>query len=198
MPAHERSTRDRRTQKTQALLRGALGNLVREKPYDEIIVKEILSRANVGRSTFYTHFADKDDLLLSCIYDMLRTAQPATGERGRTTPQEQLWFSLPIFEHIERHRRTGQANLDPGGHEGVHEHLQPAIAELIDVRVRAASRHDGTARQPSPDLLVQWIAATFVLVVNWWAESDCQLSAREADGVFRALVEPSLREALRA
>jgi len=38
----------------------ALVSLIREKPYDEMVVKEILDRANVGRSTFYTHYRNKD------------------------------------------------------------------------------------------------------------------------------------------
>lgn len=40
------------------------------------------------------------------------------------------------------------------------------------------------------------IASTFVLVLNWWVESDNPLSAREVDGLFRELVEPSLARAL--
>ncbi len=196
---HEKRTRDRRTQKTEALLRGALDALVREKPYDDIVVKEILNRANVGRSTFYTHFADKDALLLSCIHDMLRSARLGGSGRGPAKSRGGIvWFSLPIFEHIERHRRTGHATMGPRGRRAVHEHLEHAVTELIEDEVRTALRRSSrTARQASPDLLVRWIASTFVLVLNWWVESDSPLPAREADGLFRALIEPSLAEALR-
>ena len=54
--------KDRRIQKTQKLLREALFSLIREKNFDSIVVKDILDRANVGRSTFYMHFGDKDEL----------------------------------------------------------------------------------------------------------------------------------------
>src|SRR5215469_931964 len=54
--AHSKGVKDRRVQRTRDLLHEALGSLIREKPYDEIAVKEILDRANVGRSTFYLHF----------------------------------------------------------------------------------------------------------------------------------------------
>ena len=67
----KKGAEDRRIQKTQNLLREALVSLIAEKPYDSIVVKEILDRANVGRSTFYMHFRDKDDLLVSGIHDML-------------------------------------------------------------------------------------------------------------------------------
>lgn len=130
---HEKRTQDRRIQKTEALLRGALGALIREKPYDDIVVKEILNRANVGRSTFYTHFADKDELLLSCIHDILRSARLGGSGRAAAKPQEGIvWFSLPIFEHIEGHRRTGQATMGSRGRRTVHEHLQHAVIELIE------------------------------------------------------------------
>ena len=82
---HLENVEDRRIQKTKNLLHDALGYLIREKPYDAIVVQEILDRANVGRSTFYMHFRDKDDLLVSGIHDMLQsvhaTESPSSGKR---------------------------------------------------------------------------------------------------------------------
>jgi AcrR family transcriptional regulator len=95
-------TEDRRIQKTLSLLREALVSLIAEKPYDTIVVKEILDRANVGRSTFYTHFCDKDDLLVSGIHDMLGQVPSPTRIGGRSLDRI-LWFSLPIFEHHYSH-----------------------------------------------------------------------------------------------
>lgn len=190
----DRPTTDRRVKKTEALLRGALAALIREKPYGDIAVKEILHRANVGRSAFYTHFGDKDDLLLSCVHEMLRSARPTDGSRASTKPHEAIaWFSLPIFDHIEAHRRSGQATMGVQGRQAVHEHLQHAIAELIENEATTALRRSrGMVRHVSPELLVLWIASTFVLVLNWWVESDSPLPAREADHLFRRLIEPSL------
>src|SRR5512147_2373793 len=138
---HQKRTQDRRIQKTEALLRGALAELVHEKPYDDIVVKEILHRANVGRSTFYTRFGDKDDLLRSCIDEILRSAPPADPERGAAKPHEAiLRFSFPVFDHIEKHHQSGQAIAGLEGRRMVHEQLQHAIAELIENDVKAAVR----------------------------------------------------------
>ncbi|HYS51000.1 MAG TPA: TetR/AcrR family transcriptional regulator [Burkholderiales bacterium] len=181
-------TKDRRAEKTEALLREALGALIREKSYDDIVVKEILARADVGRSTFYAHFHDKDELLLSGIQDMLRSAQSREGI---------VWFSLPILEHIEEHRNTGGATMGRRGRQAMHEHLQHAIAELIegDLR-RGLHRSRSRVGRGSPELMVRWIATTFVLVLNWWVENDNRFPAREADRVFRGLIEPTLAEFL--
>src|SRR5262245_41400479 len=58
---------DRRVQKTRKLLQDALIELVAEKGYEAVSIREILDRANVGRSTFYAHFQDKDQLLHSIL-----------------------------------------------------------------------------------------------------------------------------------
>jgi hypothetical protein len=79
----------------------------------------------------------------------------------------------------------------------MHEHLQHAIIELIEDEVRRAlCRGSRTKQHASYGLLVRWIAASFVLVLNWWVESNNPLPAREADSIFRGFVEPSLAQVL--
>src|SRR5215475_3705502 len=97
-------TPDRRVQRTKTSLRNALMGLAREKPYPAIAVKEILDRANVGRSTFYTHYRDKNDLLESGIHGILRSMQDRP--RAGSAVERLVAFSLPILEHIGEHRRA--------------------------------------------------------------------------------------------
>jgi len=194
----ERRIKDRRVRRTQSLVREALAALLHEKPYDDIAVKEILERASVGRSTFYTHFRDKDELLLSSIHEMLRSARPVGGEALRSACESLVWFSRPILEHIEQHRRTGEGSMGPRGRRAMHEHLQRAITELIEDEVKTGLGHTRHgADQISPELLAGWIASTFVLVLNWWVESDSPPPAHDADSLFRRLIEPSLAGIIR-
>lgn len=157
--------KDRRAEKTAARLHEALAELVREKPFDDIAVKEILQRADVARSTFYMHFDGKDELLISGIENILQSAD-------RSQP---LCFSLPMFAHIEKHRGNQQSPRAP---REMHERLERAITEMLE------SDHGV--------LLARWIALTFVLVLNWWTESDSPISAREVDALFRRLVGTGL------
>jgi AcrR family transcriptional regulator len=184
--------KDRRIQKTQRLLREALASLIREKPYNSIVVKQILDHANVGRSTFYTHFRDKDDLLVSCIHDMVRSIDAmglASAGKGYET---MIGFSLPIFEHIHRHMHTGEAKMGNKSREIIHERLRKVLAELIadDIRKYFQGRRK-TAGQISPDLLAQYVTSTFILVLNWWVECG-RLPPKEANDLFRALILPTL------
>src|SRR2546426_1427467 len=53
---------DRRAQRTRGQLSGALVDLIKEKRFDDITVQNVIDRAAVGRSTFYSHFRDKEDV----------------------------------------------------------------------------------------------------------------------------------------
>ena len=75
----------------------------------------------------------------------------------------------------------------------IHEHIQRVLAELIadDVRRDFHGRRK-TAGQIPPDLLVQYVASTFNLVLNWWLESRSPLPPKEVHDLFRALILPTL------
>jgi AcrR family transcriptional regulator len=62
---------DLRIRRTRSLLSNALVALMQEKSIDKITVQEVLDRATVGRSTFYLHYRDKDDLFLCVLEDGL-------------------------------------------------------------------------------------------------------------------------------
>src|SRR5690242_5877298 len=91
---------DRRPERTRAQLHQALLALVVERRYEEITVQDILDRANIGRSTFYVHFRDKDELFLSGMPQLRETLMRIVKSRA---PYEMvagcLAFIPALFEH---------------------------------------------------------------------------------------------------
>src|SRR6202165_4321030 len=61
MPPQDKR-KDRRSTRTQRSLSEALVDLIKEKRFDDITVQNVIDRASVGRSTFYSHFRDKEDV----------------------------------------------------------------------------------------------------------------------------------------
>lgn len=191
-----RNATDRRVQKTRELLSVALASLISEKPYDSIVIKEILDRANVGRSTFYSHFADKDDLLVSNIHGMVETVRSAKQRRSPNWHERVLWFSLPIFEYHYGHRHDGQLSMGDRGRAILHDRLRQVLTEMIADTVRAefARRRKASKLMPA-NLIVQYVASTFVLVLDWWIDTKKPLPPKEIDELFLAMVLPTLSSA---
>ena len=59
--------KNRQATRSQKMLRSALLELLKEKPLHKIGISEITERADLARSTFYTHFETKEELLHCCI-----------------------------------------------------------------------------------------------------------------------------------
>lgn len=77
-----RSPEDRRVRRTRAALTEAFLDLVVDRPYDGIAVGDIIERAGVGRSTFYQHFANKEDILRQSLAPGFEALSECLGERA--------------------------------------------------------------------------------------------------------------------
>lgn len=184
--------KDRRVQKTERLLRDAIGSLIHEKSYGAIAVREILERANVGRSAFYAHFSNKDALFATAIEQMLHETPPRLRSPAGNRLGHVVWFSYRIFEHIDRFRHAASVMKGRKSRALVHHHLRRVLLEQV-----LAAIEDGVPRSQHParvpaSLLADYVVSTFILVVNWWVDSRSTLSPREVDDLFRSLVFPAL------
>lgn len=179
---------DRRIQRTDRLLHEALISLAREKPYESITVTDILERAQVGRSTFYMHFRDKDELLTRGLRAMLRSAY-ASAAAVQSRSKDVLGFSLPMFEHIQKHRHEMRPGGVASGWATIHDRVRRVIAEMMaaDLETVAPRRGAGTPGRIPQDLLVRHVASTFILVLEWWVEHRSTVEARDVNDVFRTL-----------
>jgi AcrR family transcriptional regulator len=187
---------DRRIQRTRETLHSALMALVVEGPYDTITVQQILDRANIGRSTFYTHFQDKDELLVwgtEHLRQTLSAAQQQLDPSAAKSPESLIRFSRAMFEHADRYRKIYRALVNSAVWPHVRQRIQNIIADLL--RREMASMKGQKMRVPL-ELLIHYIAATLMTVMTWWVDHRSSLSVEEIDEVYRSLVVPAIRSNL--
>jgi len=183
------ATPDARVRRTYRALHEALGSLIQQRPYERIVVKEILARAQVARSTFYAHFHDKDELLIHSMDEVLCAADKAA--RGHPRRDERiLAFSVALYGHIAAHRQRCRS-----GHVKDQKALHRRIEDLLADRIAAQLRREVVVgwQPPAPlEVLAPHIAASFMRALDGWLTQQPALPASEADRVFRALVVPLL------
>ena len=192
-------TSDRRVQRTRKTLHEALIAIALETPYDSITVQQIIDRANVGRSTFYTHFQDKDELLISGVHGLQATLTAAKEEaKSPANPAENIIaFSRAMFEHADQYRKVYRALVTTQVWPHVRQRIQNVLAELVR---RGCTTERQLRRQSKSDvpmeLFVHYVASTLMTVVTWWVDRKSALSPAEIDAVFRSLVLPVVRSTL--
>jgi AcrR family transcriptional regulator len=179
---------DRRSLRTQAALRSALISLLRRKDYDEITVQEIIDEANVGRSTFYAHCSGKDQLLRLSL-DMLRGELAQAQEAARAGgAQPGFAFSLPVLEHIRKHRDLYPSLAHGRGRDLMLSELKHVISDLIRGDFAELPAITGVPLE----VRVQYVVGAFMAILTWWIEHKVRIAPMEVDAMFQRLSRGSV------
>jgi AcrR family transcriptional regulator len=177
---------DRRSQRTRHFLSAALVELIREKDYNAITVSDIIERANVGRSTFYAHFHDKDDLFvgeLDRVVDLL-------GHRTPNQEESPFFPSLGLFQHVGEEYELYKALLWTPGIDLLIKHMQKTLTQ----RIEQGLQKSGTEYEVPLPILANFISGSFLTVLKWWLENKMIYPPQEIDAIFRKLIRTGLEK----
>ena len=188
---------DRRVRRTRDLLRSALVSLIEEKGYDSITVQDILDRADVGRSTFYAHYRDKEDLLRSGFED-IRSALAAERDSAAGPAERKIEFLQPtlvVFQHVDRYRQHWKSLVRKGGADLVTRMLRESAADLVREHFRSQFPA-AVANQTQQEAAVEFVVGALMGLLTWWVDHDVSYSGEEIFSVFRRLVTQDVRRFL--
>ncbi|MEY2485175.1 MAG: hypothetical protein QOH39_823 [Verrucomicrobiota bacterium] len=175
---------DRRVQRTRDRLGDALVELLVQKPFDDITVQEVLDRAGVSRTTFYSHFRDKNDLFLSDVDDFFQRMATALSHFGdkseRVAPVQEL------LAHIGEVRPFYNALVESGRIHDVWELGQQHFARGIEQRLAEIPRARGIPADRRP-VIAHGLAGSLVSFVSWWVIHGTK-SPKEMDILFHEVV----------
>jgi AcrR family transcriptional regulator len=184
---------DRRSQRTRQLVTTAMLELLREKRYEEITVQDILDRSGVGRSTFYSHYFDKEDVHASMMEQMLKgmTRQLSVRQAGQG-----IVPSLELFQHIyqDRPHFEAVAGSGPAG-ERLWEAMQTALSKTIRQTLAAAGKDKSPASIPL-SVMSSYLAGAFLVLLRWWVKAGMPYPPEEMDATFQQLAMPGVRAVL--
>jgi AcrR family transcriptional regulator len=180
---------DRRSRRTRQLLGDALVELMLEKHFESITVQDILDRADVGRSTFYAHYTDKESLLMSQIEHVIHDLEEYTTEAGNA--HHGLLPSLELFRHVKEQRRLMQAFVWGRGAEILTQDFQGQVSRIIEQNIRSMIGDVVASSVPLP-VVAKFVASTFLMLLRWWFDEDMQHTPEQMDAMFQKLVMPGI------
>ncbi len=178
---------DRRQQKTRAAIFQAFNKLLEEKHFNNITVQEILDEANVGRSTFYSHFETKDALLKEMCTE--------------------------IFDHIFSHELHSESSHDFSSAEhGLREKITHLLYHLKDNKgnvlgvlsgesgelfmryfkeylMTMFEQYPKSIRPDVPrDLALNHLVGSLVETVKWWIGNKMEMPPEELADCYMKLI----------
>lgn len=185
---------DRRVQRTRELLQKALIELIGERGYDTISIRDIVDRANVGRTTFYLHYRSKDELFMSChaaVFSEFHFGPPLSREE-LLSPE-----APPGLASAYRHLAEARALLYPvfQGKDSLPllRRIRDRSAQEIEGSLRAAFA-DAESTLPF-DLLANYLAGAQIALMQWWLEKRQPHTPETLAQTFHRLQRAAIRDA---
>ena len=193
---------DRRTQRTRQLLRDALMELIVEKKeYDAVSIQDITDRADVARTTFYLHYKDKDELLLTGMaemYDELvnnHSEFEAKHQFGTQGADQHLDTS--DYDHVAQYAEFYRLMLSNKGSLtfmlGVLRYLETLAKTNIFCHI---PMNDQESSMP-PGLIATMMAWVQAGAIDWWLREGQDYSAEDMAKMHYQMVMFGLASALR-
>lgn len=175
---------DSRVRRTRNQLGDAIIALMQEQPFDSITVQQILDRAGVQRSTFYSHFSDKNDLFFSDaedFFELMSTFLTRSGDKSdRVAPVREF------FAHVADVQPFLKSLIESGKFHDILDLAHGHFARSIEDRLAAMPATRGlssTARAAR----AHGLAGAFLSIMTWWLNHKMPASPQQMDDLFHLI-----------
>jgi AcrR family transcriptional regulator len=164
------TTPDRRVRRTRKLLHDAFISLVIENGYEKTTIQDILDRADVGRSTFYVHYRDKEALLMASFDEIRDNLEHEFADITTSGPVDVSLPAALLFEHAYRHQRVYRALCGHRGGALVQRYLRRMVGDLLRKRLRPQFAGPGTS--VPADVAAEFYTSAALGMLVWWIDQD--------------------------
>lgn len=158
-------------------------NLIQEKDYNSITVQDISDRAMINRSTFYSHFKDKQDVLDQvfsyALTPMFQNIESDILEEGCIIRKERLVKILTrIFKIVAKNRSFYVMALEGQNNFVMADCFRSFLTEHFSNIFSRMHVKDGEDVIPM-DFIILYIVTTFMSSLKWWIDTNCSMPAEK-------------------
>ena len=178
---------DRRKQKTRRAIFQAFSRLLEVKHFNDITVQEILDEADIGRSTFYSHFETKDALLKEMCTDIFdhifssdlqseRSHDFSSSDHGL---QEKITH---LLYHLKDHKGNVLGVLSGESGELFMRFFKEYLASMFE-------QYPESISQDVPkEFALNHLVGSFAEAVKWWMGNRMKMAPEELAECYLKLI----------
>lgn len=163
---------DRRVRKTQIALVEAVRCLLRTYVWDDISIQLICDTADISRSTFYAHFADKQDIL-DLVFRTLKLKLDEKNPTRGLNRNLKFRFLPPLVSHMKSHLPLFEKNRSTVLSFKMFTQFKKAVFELANDEI-SASKFESKF---GDDQIVYVVGGIFASL-EVWCESGCEVEEK--------------------
>lgn len=186
-PEPTMSRHQRRSAQIRLDFLNAAAELIMERGYDDVTVTEIAQRADYGRSTFYLHFQDKEDL----VWQMLQHHMYLLDQRIRASVAQmesplREWRAWQIiFAEIDQ-KRAFFLRLDGEMSRRLRQQQKDFLILGFEQQLREG--HFSLLLDVPPDLGSRFVVGALLEMLDYWLDHPERGSAKEMAGYLFQMV----------
>jgi AcrR family transcriptional regulator len=185
----EMNKKDLRVIKTKNMLYTTLISLMREKRFEEIKVSDICSQALINRSTFYSHYNDKYELLADYINDLKKSLLLELEKNKNTLNTKEYYLEMIklFLNHIDEKREIYLSTV-------INNHNSIMMDIVYDVLVHDISSDlkKEENNQIPRDIIAKFYLGAVVSVGIEWLKNGKQYTKEELLEYFDVLIPNEL------
>ena len=181
---------DRRVTRTRRGLQEALFALILEQGYDSITIEEITDRADLGRTTFYLHYRDKEDLLMQAVQDVVddlvsQLSQYPVDSLKLRSETELADLLTPVialaFDHVAQNADLYRVLLRGDGTHLALQQLRQILQEAIASLIQHFTQRENLVLKPKVpmEVFLNSLAGAWMGLLAWWLEEDMPYTSEQ-------------------
>lgn len=168
----------RQINRTKRAIYSAFSELLNKKKYSQIAIQEIADLANVGRSTVYSHFETKEDILTSMCKDIFENLMTA----GHVTSKEPEAMVVALLTHIKENKKVITGIFFSEGMDTFEEFCKQYFSNILEEHL--LGKYDEKSTGIPKDYLVNHVIGSFMETIRWWSKNNMKQSPQEIAGYF--------------
>lgn len=166
-------------------------DLVAQRSFDDFTVQELIERADVGRSTFYSHFRGKDDLFRTSWEGFIRLLADKID-----WPKAGMGSFMPVtflFDHLKGVQPFYRGLMRSGKTDALFKTGIDQLSEKIAAALQ--TRAKGSSAIPVP-ILSNYLASELFMLLQWWLDERMPYPPQQMDEIYHRLVNPTVKAQL--